>query len=100
MAKKKTIPSTSPDTLFDIAKKLVYGDRQKQYGPFEPLYELALAMYWEWKRNGEIESVSDFMMLMAFMKLARNQYGQPKEDNIVDAMAYLELHHRAKQNGR
>ena len=96
-------PPLEPPTLFDIAKKLVYGDRQKQYGDFKKGYEAALQMYNVWKgvclddgcgNMHAVDGVDDLMMLMVFIKLSR-EANQPKEDNIVDAIGYLEMYYRA-----
>jgi len=89
-------PPLEPPTLFDIAKKLVYGDRQKQYGDFRIQYAKTLRMYAEWKGGANVEDVADFMMLMHFLKLTRESHLH-KEDNVTDAIAYLELYHRARE---
>jgi len=94
-------PIFEPPTLFDVAKKLVYGDRQKEYGDFRVQYTKALRMYTEWKdgfhspSRFHVENVADLMMMMVFIKLSRES-NQSKEDNIVDAIGYLEMYSRAK----
>ena len=89
------ITPSKPQTLFDKAKKLVYGERQLEYGDFKAGYAQTLELYRAWNFGKlEIRSVSDLMMLMVFIKLARNR-SATKEDNILDAIGYLEMHFRS-----
>ena len=91
----KTLKPTQVDVLFDKAKKLVYGERQLEYGDFKAGYAQALELYRTWNFGSmELRSVSDLMMLMVFIKLSRNR-NATKEDNIVDAIGYLEMHWRS-----
>jgi len=94
-AKKLKEIDAQNTTLFDKAKKLVYGERQLEYGDFKAGYAQTLELYRAWNFGKlEIRSVSDLMMLMVFIKLSRNR-SATKEDNIVDAIGYLEMHFRS-----
>jgi len=92
---KNGMKKVESDTLFDKAKALVYGDRNIEYGDFKAGYSQALELYRAWNFGKiEIRSVSDLMILMVFIKLARNR-NATKEDNILDAIGYLEMHWRS-----
>ena len=89
----KTITRAS---ILDAAKKIVTGDRERQYGKPEDNFA-AIAKFWEVylsKRcvdDGCEVTISpdDVAMLMALMKVARIMTGTFKDDSYVDACGYL-----------
>ncbi len=82
------IDSTHDESnIFDIAKKLVSNDRQKQYGPPEQhLTDVGRI----WGALLQIEDISPqkVALMMTGLKLARETFC-PKKDNRVDAIGYL-----------
>lgn len=97
-----TDPDTPTDTpttraeILDAAKKIVTGDREKQYGKPEDNFAV-IARFWEVYLNhrcvdamsGLILNPDDVAMLMALMKVARIMTGTFKEDSYIDACGYL-----------
>lgn len=92
-------PTDTPTTraeILDAAKKIVTGDREKQYGKPEDNFAV-IARFWEVYLNhrcvdamsGFILNPDDVAMLMALMKVARIMTGTFKGDSYVDACGYL-----------
>lgn len=92
-------PTDTPTTraeILDAAKKIVTGDREKQYGKPEDNFAV-IARFWEVYLSercvgGGAEvtlNPDDVAMLMALMKVARIMTGTFKEDSYVDACGYL-----------
>lgn len=92
-------PTDAPTTraeILDAAKKIVTGDREKQYGKPEDNFAV-IARFWEVYLNhrcvdamsGLILNPDDVAMLMALMKVARIMTGTFKEDSYIDACGYL-----------
>jgi hypothetical protein len=77
----------------NIAKKLVYGDRNKDYGSPRKDYMRTSAV---WSgllihklRPGEVITTQDAIVMMVALKLSR-QMTKHKPDNVIDAHGYLE----------
>ena len=92
-------PTDTPTTraeILDAAKKIVTGDREKQYGSPEDNFAV-IARFWEVYLNQRcVDAMSGFMlnpddvaMLMALMKVARIITGTFKGDSYIDACGYL-----------
>ena len=92
-------PTDTPNTraeILDAAKKIVTGDREKQYGKPEDNFAV-IARFWEVYLSercvgGGAEvtlNPDDVAMLMALMKVARIMTGTFKGDSYIDACGYL-----------
>lgn len=92
-------PTDAPTTraaILDAAKKIVTGDREKQYGKPEDNFAV-IARFWEVYLSercvgGGAEvtlNPDDVAMLMALMKVARIMTGTFKGDSYIDACGYL-----------
>lgn len=92
-------PTDTPTTraeILDTAKKIVTGDREKQYGSPEDNFAV-IARFWEVYLNQRcVDAMSGFTlnpddvaMLMALMKVARIMTGTFKGDSYIDACGYL-----------
>lgn len=92
-------PTDTPTTraeILDAAKKIVTGDREKQYGRPEDNFAV-IARFWEVYLSercvgGGAEvtlNPDDVAMLMALMKVARIMTGTFKGDSYIDACGYL-----------
>lgn len=89
------IPTTRAEIL-DAAKKIVTGDREKQYGKPEDNFAV-IARFWEVYLSERCVSggaevtlnPDDVAMLMALMKVARIMTGTFKGDSYIDACGYL-----------
>ena len=92
-------PTDTPTTraeILDAAKKIVTGDREKQYGKPEDNFAV-IARFWEVYLSercvdGGAEvtlNPDDVAMLMALMKVARIKTGYYKADSYIDACGYL-----------
>lgn len=82
--------------ILDAAKKIVTGDREKQYGKPEDNFAV-IARFWEVYLSERCVSggaevtlnPDDVAMLMALMKVARIMTGTFKGDSYIDACGYL-----------
>lgn len=92
-------PTNTPTTraeILDAAKKIVTGEREKQYGSPEDNFAV-IARFWEVYLNqrcvdamsGFVLNPDDVAMLMALMKIARIMTGTFKGDSYIDACGYL-----------
>lgn len=92
-------PTDTPTTraeILDAAKKIVTGERERQYGSPEDNFAV-IARFWEVYLNQRcVDAMSGFMlnpndvaMLMALMKVARIITGTFKGDSYIDACGYL-----------
>lgn len=92
-------PTDTPTTraeILDAAKKIVTGDREKQYGSPEDNFAV-IARFWEVYLSercvgGGAEvtlNPDDVAMLMTLMKVARITTGTFKGDSYIDACGYL-----------
>ena len=92
-------PTDTPTTraeILDAAKKIVTGEREKQYGKPEDNFGV-IARFWEVYLSercvsGDAEvtlNPDDVAMLMALMKVARIMTGTFKGDSYIDACGYL-----------
>lgn len=92
-------PTDTPTTraeILDAAKKIVTGERERQYGSPEDNFAV-IARFWEVYLNQRcVDAMSGFMlnpddvaMLMALMKVARIMTGTFKGDSYIDACGYL-----------
>jgi hypothetical protein len=82
-------PVDVDDDIFEIAKNLVAGDRQKQYGPpAQNLMDIGRI----WGALLQIDDISPTMvaLMMTGLKLAREAHA-PKKDNLVDAIGYIHI---------
>lgn len=90
-----TAPDTPTDTpitraeILDAAKKIVTGDREKQYGKPEDNFAV-IAEFWT-TYIGHTISSEDVAIMMALLKIARIRSGNYKTDSFVDGVGYLSL---------
>ena len=85
-------PTDTPTTraaILDAAKKIVTGDREKQYGKPEDNFAV-IAEFWTTYIGHPISS-EDVAIMMALLKIARIRSGNYKADNFVDGVGYLSL---------
>lgn len=88
--------STKPFTIIDIARDMVYGEKQFEYGPPEESYT-RIAKMWsivlEKELSGcEIPPEKVGLMMIAF-KLCR-EINRHKEDNLIDIIGYADTTQR------
>lgn len=85
--------ATTIETLADQAKKLVYGDRNKQYGSpakdYERVSKVWSGLLCNKLKEGESITTEEALLMMAALKLCR-EFHKHKEDNVIDAHGYLE----------
>lgn len=90
-----TDPDTPTDTpttraeILDAAKKIVTGDREKQYGRPEDNFAV-IAEFWTTYIGHPISS-EDVAIMMALLKIARIRSGNYKADSFIDGVGYLSL---------
>lgn len=85
-------PTDTPTTraeILDAAKKIVTGDREKQYGKPEDNFAV-IAEFWTTYIGHPIFS-EDVAIMMALLKIARIRSGNYKADSFVDGVGYLSL---------
>lgn len=85
-------PTDTPTTraaILDAAKKIVTGDREKQYGKPEDNFGV-IAEFWTTYTGHPISS-EDVAIMMALLKIARIRSGNYKADSFVDGVGYLSL---------
>lgn len=85
-------PTDTPNTraeILDAAKKIVTGDREKQYGKPEDNFAV-IAEFWTTYIGHPISS-EDVAIMMALLKIARIRSGNYKADSFVDGVGYLSL---------
>lgn len=85
-------PTDTPTTraeILDAAKKIVTGDREKQYGKPEDNFAV-IAEFWTTYIGHPISS-EDIAIMMALLKIARIRSGNYKADSFVDGVGYLSL---------
>ena len=83
-------PTDTPTTraeILDAAKKIVTGEREKQYGSPEDNFGV-IARLWSAYEGREFTPVVVAMM-MTLLKVARIKTGQYKADSYIDACGYL-----------
>ena len=83
-------PTDTPTTraeILDAAKKIVTGDREKQYGSPEDNFGV-IARLWSTYAGREFTPV-DVAMMMTLLKVARIKTGHYKADSYIDACGYL-----------
>lgn len=91
---QKTDEGRKERKAIDIAKDIVYGDREKTYGePFKNL--TAIALFWNdyvlIKYGIKLSlSTEDICMMMVLLKIPR-QANCHKQDNLTDGIGYFEL---------
>ena len=85
-----TTPRSERGAVLEVAMRTINGERQTQYGNPEDSFAL-IASYWS-TYTGIVIIPSDVAMMMTLMKIAREQNGAGKQDNIVDACGYLALY--------
>jgi len=85
----------------DIAKDIIYGDREQTYGhPSKNLEKIAQlwTLYLHQKYGAEvIVNMEDVCWMMNLLKMTR-QMNHAKQDNVVDAIGYLGLIDRLGEN--
>lgn len=85
-------PTDTPTTrtgILDAAKKIVAGEREKQYGKPEDNFAV-IAEFWTTYIGHPISS-EDVAIMMALLKIARIRSGNYKADSFVDGVGYLSL---------
>lgn len=82
------IPTTRA-AILDAAKKIVTGDREKQYGKPEDNFAV-IAEFWTTYIGHPISS-EDVAIMMALLKIARIRSGNYKTDSFIDGVGYLSL---------
>lgn len=85
-------PTDTPTTraeILDAAKKIVTGDREKQYGKPEDNFAV-IAEFWTTYIGHPISS-EDVAIMMALLKIARIRSGNYKADSFIDGVGYLSL---------
>lgn len=85
-------PTDTPTTraeILDTAKRIVTGDREKQYGKPEDNFAV-IAEFWTTYIGHPISS-EDVAIMMALLKIARIRSGNYKADSFVDGVGYLSL---------
>lgn len=85
-------PTDAPTTraaILDAAKKIVTGEREKQYGSPENNFAV-IAEFWTTYIGHPISS-EDVAIMMALLKIARIRSGNYKADSFVDGVGYLSL---------
>lgn len=85
-------PTNTPTTraeILDAAKRIVTGDREKQYGKPEDNFAV-IAEFWTTYIGHPISS-EDVAIMMALLKIARIRSGNYKADSFVDGVGYLSL---------
>ena len=83
-------PTDTPTTraeILDAAKKIVTGDREKQYGSPEDNFGV-IARLWSTYAGHSFTPV-DVAMMMTLLKVARIKTGHYKADSYIDACGYL-----------
>ena len=83
-------PTNTPTTraeILDAAKKIVTGDREKQYGSPEDNFNV-IAQFWSTYAGHSFTPV-DVAMMMTLLKVARIKTGHYKADSYIDACGYL-----------
>jgi hypothetical protein len=77
--------------LTEKAGELVGGDRAATHGDKHKNFAV-IASYWNAyvaAKNGLPLNGADVGLMMALLKIARTQSGQPNEDDFVDAIGYV-----------
>ena len=85
-------PTDTPTTraeILDAAKKIVAGDREKQYGKPEDNFAV-IAEFWTTYIGHPISS-EDVAIMMALLKIARIRSGIYKADSFVDLCGYASI---------
>lgn len=87
--------------VFEEANNIIYGDREQTYGhPSVNLSRIAeqWALYLKQKYKVEVEvTAEDVCWMMADLKKVRQMHDE-KRDNVVDAIGYIGLSQRVKEN--
>ena len=78
-----------PDNILKTAAGLVGGERAQQYGDYNILHR-RVADLWSAYLAVDIKP-EQAAFCMALLKVARNEVGQTKPDNGIDASAYVAL---------
>ena len=81
-------PSPAASILAKAAD-LVDGDRDKQHGNRHECHA-AIAALWSAFLAVNIEA-EDVALMMALLKIARTQHGEPDPDNYIDGVGYIAL---------
>lgn len=83
-------PTDTPTTraeILDAAKKIVTGEREKQYGSPEDNFNV-IAQFWSTYAGHSFTPV-DVAVMMTLLKVARIKTGHYKIDSYIDACGYL-----------
>ena len=83
-------PTNTPTTraeILDAAKKIVTGEREKQYGSPEDNFDV-IARFWTTYAGHSFTPV-DVAVMMTLLKVARIKTGHYKTDSYIDACGYL-----------
>lgn len=98
MSKKKSVIPDEAPTILDVAKDLVYGDRNKTYGHPAENFQVTAEMWTAYLRQRmategvEIHSFvltpEDVAMFMAMVKIARLANTPGHIDSLIDLAGY------------
>jgi hypothetical protein len=88
-----------PETVLDEAKKLIYGGREKQYGPpKKSLTRIAdfwqMYLYHKYGFTAELNA-EDVCWMMTQLKMCR-EFNGCKRDSLTDAAGYIGLIERVR----
>ena len=75
--------------ILDAAKKIVTGEREKQYGKPEDNFAV-ISEFWT-TYTGHPISPEDVATMMALLKIARIRSGNYKADSFIDGVGYLSI---------
>lgn len=85
------VKTQKPETILEEAQRLIYGDRNQDYGhpldDFSRTAQMATGLLRDKLKPGVEIVAEEFGMLMILAKLSR-QINRPKRDNMVDTAGY------------
>jgi hypothetical protein len=101
MKVEDTEETSSRETIFDEAKRIVYSDRAKSYGNPEDNFA-AIASFWNEylshrSTNHSKLSASDVALMLILFKVARATTGVYKRDTAVDIAGYSDCYSRINE---
>ncbi len=93
--------ATEKVSILDEAAALIYGDREKTYGPPEDNLS-AIAQYWSThlstRHHAEVKlDAEDVCLMMVLLKAARLAHDTRHRDGMVDACGYFALMERVQK---
>lgn len=99
-------PANQSPSILDLAKEIIYGDREKTYG--KPDINIKnIADHWTLYLRGKIKNdilqpltTDDVCYMMVLLKVARLQNDPKHRDSMIDAAGYLALAERIQEYHR